>query len=84
MLTALPSLAFVLALAALAGLAVRRLGWRPPMPATGAITIVSRTRLDGRRTLYQIRHHGRGILLLAGGGADLVVDRWDDPPEAAS
>lgn len=81
MLAAIPPLAFVLGLAALAARLVRGFGWRPAASAMADFTIVNRTRLDRTRVLYQVRRGNRNILLLAGGGADLVVDRWDaDPP----
>ena len=77
MLTALPSLAFVLALAALAAFLVRRTGWRPAALATAEFAVVARTRLDGRRALCQIRRGHVNILVLTGGGGDVVLDRWE-------
>ncbi len=79
MLAAIPPLALVLGLAALAARLLRGFGGRFSAPAA-EFAIVARTRLDGRRTLYQIRRGGRNILLLAGGGADLVLDQWEHAP----
>jgi hypothetical protein len=70
----------VLGLAALAARLLRGFGGRFTVPTAG-YSIISRARLDGRRTLYQIRRGDRNILLLAGGGADIVLDQWDDGPE---
>lgn len=84
MLTALPSLAFVLGLAALAARLVRGTGWRPAQPAHAEFAIITRTRLDSRRALYLIRRGDQNILLLAGTAGDVVVDRWSTEPRTTS
>ncbi len=77
MLTALLALAAVLALI-LGGARLARLGGLAPRAASGRLLAQEETlALDARRTLRVVRCGEQRVVLLTGGGADLVVGRLD-------
>ena len=79
-LSAIAALAAVLALIWLAGRAAR-FGGLANRPATGRSLVVQDViALDTRRRLHLVKCEGRRVLLLTGGGQDVVVG-WLDPSE---
>jgi flagellar protein FliO/FliZ len=78
---ALLSLAVVLVLVLLAGRAARAGGWAPHLAATGGnrLSLVQTIALDPRRRLHLVHCDGRHVLLLTGGGSDVVAG-WPDMP----
>jgi flagellar protein FliO/FliZ len=82
LLTAAATLLAVLALIWLAGRAAR-LGGLARRPASGGFLAVKDViALDSRRRLYLIQYQDRRVLLLTGGGQDIVVG-WPStqPPD---
>ena len=78
LLTAVATLVAVLALIWLAGRAAR-LGGLARRPASGGLLLVQDViALDARRRLYLIECQDRRVLLLTGGGQDVVVG-WLSP-----
>jgi len=75
-----PSLAAVLGLVLLAGRIVRRTGLASRLNAGGRISVVQAIALDQRRRLHLVRCDGRKVLLLTGGGQDVVVGWLDGDP----
>ncbi|HTW25739.1 MAG TPA: flagellar biosynthetic protein FliO [Acetobacteraceae bacterium] len=75
------ALAAVLGLVVLAGRAARLGGFAPRGGVGRRIQVQETTALDPRRRLHLVSCDGRAVLLLTGGGADLVVG-W--LPEGAS
>ena len=76
------------ALAVLAGVvgAILALGWVVRCfahgrlaPAGRALAVTETLALDPRRRLHLVRCQDRSVLLLTGGGADLVVGWVEDP-----
>ncbi len=55
---------------------------KPRLPGGDRIALVQVLALDPRRRLHLVRCDGRHVLLLTGGGQDLVVG-WADRPPAA-
>jgi flagellar protein FliO/FliZ len=79
-LSAIAALVAVLALIWLAGRAAR-FGGLARRPATGRSLVVQDViALDVRRRLHLVQCDGRRVLLLTGGGQDVVVG-WLDRPE---
>jgi len=79
-LTAVAALIAVLALIWLAG-RMARLGGMARRPASGgSLAVVDVLALDARRRLHLIRCDERCVLLLTGGGQDVVVG-WIDRQE---
>ena len=79
-LSAIAALAAVLALIWLAGRAAW-FGGLANRPATGRSLVVQDViALDTRRRLHLVKCEGRRVLLLTGGGQDVVVG-WLDPSE---
>jgi flagellar protein FliO/FliZ len=88
-LLALCSLVGVLGLILVAGRVARRvasagfLTLKPRLPGGDRIALVQVLALDPRRRLHLVRCDGRHVVLLTGGGDDLVVGWLDGPPAAA-
>jgi flagellar protein FliO/FliZ len=84
-LLALVSLLVVLALILVAGRIARAgfLRLTPRAQGGDRIVLVQVLALDPRRRLHLVRCDGRHVLLLTGGGQDLVVGWPDRPPAAA-
>jgi flagellar protein FliO/FliZ len=81
-LTAVVSLILVLGLILGAG-RIARAGFfnlRPRPPGGDRIALVQVLALDPRRRLHLVRCDGRHLLLLTGGGADLVIGWVENPP----
>jgi flagellar protein FliO/FliZ len=79
LLTALAALAAVLALIWLAGRAARLAGLaRRPSASGRLLSVEDVIALDARRRLHMVRCADRQVVLLTGGGQDLVVG-WIDP-----
>jgi flagellar protein FliO/FliZ len=79
-LTVVATLAAVLALIWLAGRAARFSGLAR-RPASGRLLSVQDViALDSRRRLYLIECQGRRVMLLTGGGQDVVVGWPDEHP----
>jgi len=74
---ALFALAAVLALVLLAQRAARWTGLALPRPG-GRLAVVEAVTLDGRRRLSLVRCDQRHLLVLTGGGGDVVVG-WIEP-----
>jgi flagellar protein FliO/FliZ len=84
LLLAVPALAAVLGMIWLAQRAARAgwLGTRLLAPAPGRrLGLVQALALDSRRRLHLVCCDGRHVLLLTGGGQDLVVG-WLEPEKA--
>ena len=81
-LLAVLSLVVVLALILAAGRIARAgfLGLTPRSTAAGRMSLVQVLALDPRRRLHLVCCDGRHVLLLTGGGQDLVVGWLDHPP----
>ncbi len=79
LLTVLPALALVLGLALLAGRAARRLGLAAPQPGAGRLALVQALPLDSRRRVHLLRCDGRHLLVLTGGGGDVMLG-WVEAP----
>lgn len=79
-LTAAAALAAVVALVLLAGRAARAAGLARGAGGSKRLVVREVLALDGRRRLHRVACGGREVLLLTGGGADVVVG-WL-PPEA--
>lgn len=79
LLTVLPALALVLGLALLAGRAARRLGLAPARPGAGRLAVVQALPLDSRRRVHLLRCDGRHLLVLTGGGGDVMLG-WVEAP----
>jgi len=82
MLLAVLSLIAVLGLIVVAGRVARAgfLTMKPRLPGGDRIVLVQVLALDPRRRLHLVRCDGRHVLLLTGGGADLVVGWSNGPP----
>ena len=83
-LTAVVSLLVVLALILGAG-RIARAGFfnlRPRPPGGDRIALVQVLALDPRRRLQLVRCDGRHLLLLTGGGQDVMVGWVESPPAA--
>jgi flagellar protein FliO/FliZ len=74
------ALAAVLALIWLAQRAVRAAGLAAPrsQAGSGRLAVVQALALDPRRRLHLVRCDGRHLLLLTGGGSDVVVGWIED------
>jgi hypothetical protein len=72
-----PALVLVLALAVLTGRAAQRFGLAPK-PAGGRLEAVQAIALDGRRRVHLVRCDDRHVLVLTGGGSDVVLG-WVEP-----
>jgi flagellar protein FliO/FliZ len=72
-----PALALVLALAVLAGRAAQRFGLAPKTMG-GRLEAVQAIALDGRRRVHLLRCDDRHVLLLTGGGNDVLLG-WVEP-----
>jgi flagellar protein FliO/FliZ len=81
-LLAIFALAVVLGLVMLAARLARAGGLVPRADGGGRMALVQSLALDPRRRLHLVRCDGRHVLLLTGGGQDLVVG-WPDRPGAA-
>jgi flagellar protein FliO/FliZ len=73
LLTALAALAAVLALVVLAGRLARAGGLAPRRGTNPRLAVQEAIALDSRRRLHLVRCGEREVLLLTGGGQDLVV-----------
>jgi len=73
LLTALAALAAVLGLIWLASRAARLGGLAPRRPGGHCLTVRDAIALDSRRRLHLVRCDGRDVLVLTGGGQDVVV-----------
>jgi flagellar protein FliO/FliZ len=82
-LLALLSLVAVLGLILAAGRVARTGLLARRLPGGGRISLVQVVALDPRRRLHLVSCDGRHVLLLTGGGQDLVVGWLDRPPPAA-
>jgi flagellar biogenesis protein FliO len=81
LLTAGGALIAVLALILLAGRLARSGGLGAPRTGRArSLTILETTSLDSRRRLHLVACDGRRVVLLTGGGSDLLVG-WLDGPE---
>jgi flagellar protein FliO/FliZ len=80
LLTAVVALAGIVGLILLIGWALRH----TPMArlkSSGRLLVVKESiALDARRRLYLVRYGDRSVLLLTGGGSDVVVGWLDGPP----
>ena len=81
LLTGVAALAAVLGLVLLLARLARRSGLVPNAARTRRLATEDVLALDGRRRLHLVRCEGRRVLLLTGGGADVVVG-WVDPAVA--
>jgi flagellar protein FliO/FliZ len=81
-LLALLSLVAVLGLILAAGRVARAGFLAPRLPGGGRVSLVQVLALDPRRRLHLVRCDGRHVLLLTGGGQDLVVGWLDGLPPA--
>ena len=72
-LLALFSLAAVVGLIYAVGRVARAGFLTPRLPGGGRVSLVQVLALDPRRRLHLVRCDGRHVLLLTGGGTDLVV-----------
>lgn len=81
-LLALLSLAGVLGLILGVGRIARAGFLAPRLAGGGRMSLVQVLALDPRRRLHLVRCDDRHVLLLTGGGADLVVGWLDAPPAA--
>ena len=79
-LTAAAALAAVLALVVLAGRAARAAGLARGSGGAKLLAVREVLALDGRRRLHRVACNGREVLLLTGGGTDVVVG-WLPPEE---
>lgn len=79
LLTAVAALAAILLLVLLSGRLARAAGLAPPRPAARRIAVREVAALDSRRRLHLVACDGREVLVLTGGGQDLVVG-WLSPP----
>ena len=77
LLLALPALALVLGLALLAGRAAKSFGLAPRHMPGGRLEAVQAVALDSRRRIHLIRWENRHLLVLTGGGSDLLLG-WVD------
>jgi len=84
-LLALFSLAAVVALIYGVGRVARAgfLNLTPRPPGGGRMSLVQVLALDPRRRLHLVRCDGRHVVLLTGGGQDVLVGWIDNPPAAA-
>ena len=73
LLTAVAALAVVLALIWLVARAARLVGFSPQTGSGRRLRLVDSLALDPRRRLHLVACGKRQVLLLTGGGADLVV-----------
>lgn len=80
-LSVLAALAVVLGLALLAARAVRATGWARPL-ANKRLTLQEGLALDRTRRIQIVRCDGRDLMLLTGGGTDVVVGWLPAPGEA--
>ena len=80
LLTALAALAVVLALVWLAARGARLTGLSPRTGAGRMLRVVDSVALDPRRRLHLVACGEGRVLLLTGGGADLVVGWLSGPP----
>ncbi len=77
LLYALPVLALVLGLALLAGRLAKSFGLAPRSTRGGRLEAVQAIALDSRRRIHLIRCEHRHVLVLTGGGTDLLLG-WVD------
>jgi flagellar protein FliO/FliZ len=75
-LSAIAALVAVLGLIWLAG-RMARLGGMARRPTAGILSVEDVLALDTRRRLYLVKCGDRRVLLLTGGGQDVVVSRFD-------
>ncbi len=80
LLTATAALAVVLGLVLLAGRLARARGLAPRRGSGRALVVQETAALDARRRLHLVSCDGRRLLLLTGGGNDVVVG-WLDGSE---
>ncbi len=73
LLTAVAALLVVVGLIWLVGRAARLSGLTLRRPAGGRLAILDTVPLDARRRLHLVRCDSRQVLLLTGGGQDVVV-----------
>ena len=76
-LMAIPVLAFVLGLVLVAGRVAGRFGIGRTATTGRQVRLVERVALDRGRQLHIVECRDRGMLLLVGGSADIVLDRWE-------
>jgi flagellar protein FliO/FliZ len=76
LLTAIAALAAVLALVWVASRAARWGGLAPRPTGGRRLAVLDVLALDARRRLTLVRCDDRSVLLLTGGGQDLVVAQW--------
>ena len=81
-LLAILCLGIVLGLVLLAGRAARATGWAPRVAGGGRMSLVQSLALDPRRRLHLVRCDGRHVVLLTGGGNDVVAGWLDTAPDA--
>lgn len=82
-LLAVVSLIAVLGLILTAGRVARGVFRTPRLSDGGRMSLVQVLAVDPRRRLHLVRCDNRHVLLLTGGGADLVVGWLDGPPPGA-
>ena len=84
-LTAVLSLIVVVGLILGAGRIARAgfLNLKPRLPGGHRIALVQVLALDPRRRLHLVRCDNRHLLVLTGGGQDIVVGWLDEPPRPA-
>jgi flagellar protein FliO/FliZ len=82
LLSALAALCVVLGLIWLATRAARWGGLAPRVPGARRLAVVDALAIDARRRLTLVRCDGRCVLLLTGGGQDVVVGWIGETGEA--
>jgi flagellar protein FliO/FliZ len=84
LLTAVAALAVVLVLVWAAARALRFSGLAPHRTDGRILTVRDTVALDSRRRLHVVRCGARDVVLLTGGGQDVVVGWMPDPKAAVS
>lgn len=81
-LTAAVALAGILGLILLIGRSLRFTPFARPGSSGRLLVVKDSIALDARRRLHLVQHGDRMVLLLTGGGSDVVVGWLDRPPSA--
>lgn len=78
--TAVAALAGIVGLILVLGRALRMTTVGRVGPSGRSLVVTETIALDARRRLHLVRHGERSVLLLTGGGNDVVVGWLDGPP----
>jgi flagellar protein FliO/FliZ len=82
LLTSAAALAGIVGVILLIGRGLRYTSFGRARASGHSLIVTDFVALDARRRLYLVRHGDRSVLLLTGGGNDLVVG-WVDGPKAS-